>query len=44
MGVTHSLPDEEKKSIEIDIDNHTADHQSDAMVRIDFPLNWKKKP
>jgi hypothetical protein len=46
MCVTLSLADEEKRSTEID--NHTTDHQSDALVRnvyfsISFQLDWKEK-
>ena len=36
MCVTHSLADEEKEKGSIEIDNHTTDHQSDALVRNPF--------
>jgi hypothetical protein len=46
MCVTLSLADEEKRSTESD--NHTTDHQSDALVRnfissISFQLYWKEE-
>jgi hypothetical protein len=46
MCVTLSLADEEKRSTEID--NHTTDHQSDALVRmfffsISFQLDGKEE-